>query len=211
MERDKLIDNMTDQIKEAQLKLGYAEETVRLYYPLSSLCMLLGVADTDSTDGTSGADAADARTDFAADAKAAPAADAGTVLAALKAELEGWEDCPLGKLSVCFHGDRVEIGIPPEGVRYVHEQVKTPAFLSALIGLFQTKHHCSIEDVRKVFESFQEDYVCEKLSQEAAERMGFDYVLYFKDGAVDAYYYCIKEEMGHTVYHRFTREDYERL
>ena len=192
MERDKLIANMTDQIKEAQLKLGYAEETVRLYYPLSSLRMLLGV---EGADGTSGADAT----------------DAGTVLAALKAELEGWEDCPLGKLSVCLHGDRVEIGIPPKGVRYVHEQVKEPAFLSALIGLFQTKHHCSIEDVRRVFKSFQEDYVCEKLSKEAAERMGFDYVLYFKDGAVDAYYYCIKEEMGHTVYHRFTREDYERL
>ncbi len=105
----------------------------------------------------------------------------------------------------------METGSPPKGVRYVHEQVKTPAFLSALIGLFQTKHHCGIEDVRKVFESFQEDYVCEKLSKEAAEHMGFDYVLYFKDGAVDAYYYCIKEEMGHTVYHRFTREDYERL
>lgn len=190
MERYKLIANMTDQIKEAQLKLGYTEETVRLYYPLSSLRMLLGVEGTDSTDGTSGVNVA---------------------LAVLKAELEDWEDCPLGKLSVCLHGDRVEIGIPPEGVRYVHEQVKTPAFLSALIELFQTKHHCSIEDVRRVFESFQEDYVCEKLSREAAERMGFDYVLYFKDGAVDAYYYCIKEEMGHTVYHRFTREDYERL
>lgn len=195
MERDKLIANMTDQIKEAQLKLGYAEETVRLYYPLSSLCMLLGVEGADSGDRISAG--------FAADAEA--------VLADLKAELEGWEDCPLGKLSVCLHGDRVEIGISPEGVRYVHEQVKDPAFLSALIGLFQTKHHCSIEDVCKVFEGFQEDYVCEKLSREAAERMGFDYVLYFKDGMVDAYYYCIKEEMGHTVYHRFTREDYERL
>ncbi len=76
MERDKLIANMTDQIKEAQLKLGYAEETVRLYYPLSSLRMLLGV---EGADGTSGADAT----------------DAGTVLAAQKAELEGWEDCAL--------------------------------------------------------------------------------------------------------------------
>ena len=28
---------MTDQVKEAQLKLGYAKETVRLYYPVDSL------------------------------------------------------------------------------------------------------------------------------------------------------------------------------
>ena len=41
--------------------------------------------------------------------------------------------------------------------------------------------------------------------------MGFDYVLYFKDKTVDAYYYCIKEEMGHTIYHRFTKEDYQLL
>ena len=24
-------------------------------------------------------------------------------------------------------------------------------------------------------------------------------------------YYCIKMEMGHTVYHRFIKEDYEKL
>lgn len=63
MERDKLIANMTDQIKEAQLKLGYVEETVRLYYPLSSLRMLLGVEAADSTDGNSGASAVDVGTD----------------------------------------------------------------------------------------------------------------------------------------------------
>lgn len=186
MERDKLITNMADQIKEAQLKLGYAEETVRLYYPLSSLRVLLGTPNIN-------------------------APDAGTALAALKAEFEGWEGCPLGKLSFRLHEDRMEIGIPPEGVRYVHEQVQEPAFLSALIALFQAKPHCSIKDVCRVFESFSGDYVCEKLPAEAAERMGFDYVLYFQDGAVDAYYYCIKEEMGHTVYHRFTKEDYELL
>lgn len=33
MNREKLLKNMTDQVKEAQLKLGYAKETVRLYYP----------------------------------------------------------------------------------------------------------------------------------------------------------------------------------
>ena len=33
---------MTDQVKEAQLKLGYAKETVRLYYPVDSLNTILG-------------------------------------------------------------------------------------------------------------------------------------------------------------------------
>ena len=34
---------MTDQVKEAQLKLGYAKETVRLYYPVDSLNTILGI------------------------------------------------------------------------------------------------------------------------------------------------------------------------
>ena len=42
MNREKLLKNMTDQVKEAQLKLGYAKETVRLYYPVDSLNTILG-------------------------------------------------------------------------------------------------------------------------------------------------------------------------
>ena len=43
MNREKLLKNMTDQVKEAQLKLGYAKETVRLYYPVDSLIRSLEV------------------------------------------------------------------------------------------------------------------------------------------------------------------------
>ena len=41
--QEKLIQNVKDQIKEAQIKLGYVEETVRLYYPAASLNLLLGI------------------------------------------------------------------------------------------------------------------------------------------------------------------------
>ena len=47
MRLEALIQNMTDQIKEAQLKLGYARETMRLYYPLSSLNAMLEIQETD--------------------------------------------------------------------------------------------------------------------------------------------------------------------
>ena len=33
--------SIVDAIEEGQLKLGYREETIRLYYPLSSLCTLI--------------------------------------------------------------------------------------------------------------------------------------------------------------------------
>ena len=42
MNTEKLIKNIMDQIKEAQIKLGFAKETTRLYYPVESLnaCLL---------------------------------------------------------------------------------------------------------------------------------------------------------------------------
>lgn len=42
----KLEQNIADIIKEQQIKLGYRSETVRLYYPLTSLERLLGVTCT---------------------------------------------------------------------------------------------------------------------------------------------------------------------
>ena len=42
MGRERLEKNLADQMKEAQLKLGYEEETMRLYYPVASLNLLLG-------------------------------------------------------------------------------------------------------------------------------------------------------------------------
>ena len=48
MNVDKLTENIVDQIKEAQIKLGYAKETVRLYYPAESLCTLMGMEPMDT-------------------------------------------------------------------------------------------------------------------------------------------------------------------
>lgn len=180
MNRDNLITNMIDQIKEAQMKLGYVRETVRLYYPLSSLYAIMGHH-----------------------------AQGQQLLRALEEAFA--QGCVLGQLSFALHGDRMEISIPPQGVEYVHFHVEEPAFLAALIALFESNRHCSLGDIRAVFERFSHDYVCEQLAEEAAEYMGFDYVLYFEDTSIDAYYYCVKEEMGHTVYHRFAREDIEDI
>ena len=35
--------NIVEMLKEEQIKLGYQRETVRLYYPLSSICRFLSV------------------------------------------------------------------------------------------------------------------------------------------------------------------------
>ena len=57
-----------------------------------------------------------------------------------------------------------------------------------------------------IFEKFGA-YECRQMP----DGMDFDYVIYFTDSSIDAYDYCIREEMGHTIYHRFARADFEAL
>lgn len=182
MKLEPFIQNMTDQIKEAQLKLGYARETMRLYYPLSSLNAMLETQETDIRE----------------------------LAQRMKHELEkkaqetGYS--ALGGTQIRIHADRIVFTIPPEFVEYVHQTVPDPAFLKELIQLFQEKHACTKEEITAVFEKFGA-YECRQMP----DGMDFDYVIYFTDSRIDAYDYCIREEMGHTIYHRFARADFEAL
>lgn len=173
-----LIKNLIDQIKEAQIKLGYVKETLRFYYPVSSLNNILGVNYSDET----------------------------AMLEALN-ENPGFKDTVLGMLQFNIHGGRIEISVMQEGAEYVHRNVETPPFLFDLITLFGVCHDCSIYDICRVFERYSHDYVCRKMQK----NRDFDYVIFFKDKTIDEYYYCIRIEMGHTIYHRFMKEDFETL
>ena len=161
MKLEALIQNMTDQIKEAQLKLGYARETMRLYYPLSSLNAMLEMQETDIRE----------------------------LAKKIRHELEAKKE-KMGDTQIRIHAD----------------QVPEPPFLKELIQLFREKHACTKEEITAVFEKFGA-YECRQMP----DGMDFDYVIYFTDSSIDAYDYCIREEMGHTIYHRFARADFEAL
>lgn len=178
MNRDRFIKNITDQIVESQIKLGYAKETVRLYYPVDSLNALL-----DSN-----------------------AADENEMLQILE-KLFVNETCELGNLIFDSHKGRIEICVPPKGVEYIYENVEKTGFLVDMIQLFQYNHRLEIEDIKRLFEKYDSKYICEKMPEDS----DFDYALHFEDSRTDDYFYCIKMEMGHTIYHRFTREDYRHL
>lgn len=177
MKASNLITNIVDQIKETQLKLGYAEETIYLYFPPESLNSIL-------------------QTDFQEE----------VLLGVLRRTSAFSESC-LGELGFRLHQGRIEVRIPPEGVRYVKENVPDPPFLKELVRLFFHSHDLTIEEIQDCFGRFDDGYVCERMP----EGCEFDYVLYFEDSQIDAYRYCVKMEMGHAVYHRFTGADYERL
>lgn len=169
-QKDKLEKNIADQIKEAQLKLGFVRETMRLYYPVESILGILNMSGIEAE--------------------------------LLCRQLENaFSDFSFGQ-----HGGRIEICVPPAYVERVHKEMKTPAFLAELITRFQKNHHLELDQLRELFSQFGE-YVCEKMPAGT----DFDYVFYFCDPVVDEYYYCIRMEMGHTIYHRFLKSDYEQL
>lgn len=179
MDRNSLIENIIEQIKELQLKLGFAEETIRLYFPVSSLCSLLKLSQRSSEE----------------------------LLSTLERE-EAFRHTVLGAItfSLCAE-NRMEVRVSANAAVYVHEHVSDPPFLASIIELFQNNHHLEIEEICACFARFSDHYVCEEMEPGA----DFDYVLYFADQKPDAWYYCVRMEMGHTIYHRFTETDYRSL
>ena len=104
MQYEVLEKNIIDMIEEQQLKLGYLDETVRLYYPLSSLNRFLGMSDDEKMMTKHLEQFAD--------------------------EVEG----RLGRIGVSNKGDRFCIAVPPAGAGYVHAQLKTDGFLARFIA-----------------------------------------------------------------------------
>lgn len=205
MKLEALIQNMTDQIKEAQLKLGYARETMRLYYPLSSLNAMLETQETNIRKlAKKIRHELEARTEKTENVSVVPADSQREVTSVELGKNQTFAG--LGGTQIRIHADRIVFTIPPDFVEYVHEQVPEPAFLKELIRLFQEKHACTKEEITAVFEKFGA-YECRQMP----DGMDFDYVIYFTDSRIDAYDYCIREEMGHTIYHRFARADFEAL
>lgn len=121
-----------DTIKEQQIKLGYVYETIRLYYPMSSLAHILEeeVGDTDSMD---------------------------RLLDQFMLRMKN----TLGKLEYSHKGERYCVLIPPQGGQYIHENYEESPFLRALIEVVR-KHNCTIDQVLEVFQRFSSQVVCEE-------------------------------------------------
>lgn len=101
---DALGQSVVDAIEEGQLKLGYREETIRLYYPLSSLCTLLHRE-----------------------------MDAEQMTRAL-AEFAGQARGELGEIEVSRRGDRFCLAVGPQGAAWVHAHTDKNGFLADFIA-----------------------------------------------------------------------------
>lgn len=108
MNFSRLEQHIIDTVEEQQLKLGYLPETVRLYYPLSSLnCFLEIDATVEKMQ-----ECLQGFCDFVKE--------------------------KLGEVTYSYKGERFCIVIPPKGAEYVHKQVQTNGFLAELIACVST-------------------------------------------------------------------------
>ncbi len=110
-----------------------------------------------------------------------------------------------GDVSVTNDADRFCIYLPPKATEYVYHNTEKSGFLYDFIDMI-SRHGVSIEDILALFQRYSENVHCEKNTTS-----DFDYLIYFEDGQPDAYWYCLKEEVGHMIYHRYTKADYEQI
>ena len=165
--------------------MGFERETIRLYYPLSSLQSLLGFDKTkDNTDQE---------------------------IKNMTEYLEGFKlyiKDKLGNIIIGNKGPRFSFTIPVDGVTYVHESYNASQTFLEFIHLVKN-HGVSLDHILSLFGRFSKDVICLESSNE-----DFDYIVYFEDSKIDPYLYCLKFhdfEEGHVSYHRYIKSDFEEL
>lgn len=108
-----------------------------------------------------------------------------------------------GKIEISNNADRFCFKIPEKGAEYVRENISDNEFICGLVELV-SDHGCTIERIKEYFLGFNDDIHYEKMSNGE-----FDYLIYFKNGIPDKYYYCFTVEECHVIYHRFLKHDYD--
>lgn len=179
MNAEALKKHIFDTIKEWQIKLGYMEEDMKLYYPADSLKALLGLSEDASQE------------------------ELETALAAFAGEVHPL----LGELKVSHNGGRYCLDIPPKGCAYIAKEVPEPAFLKQLLAVI-TAPGKTLADVRQCFVEYAAGQKVGFVEKDGVHD-GMGHVFYFEDGADDCYVYCVEQNEFGLTYHRFGKEDYE--
>ena len=100
---EELRDNLIDVVKECQMKIGYTDSAMSLYYPAAAVCRFLN--------------------------KDIPEEELTGRLEGLNALAES----QLGKIRFKKEGEKIRFTIPKEGTAYVHENVPDSPFLKDYI------------------------------------------------------------------------------
>lgn len=191
--------HIIDTIKEWQLKIGYREGNMKLYYPGDSLVSLLALKEK------------------------AVAEELEQALYIFCNEVEP----QLGRIKISGSYERYCLDIPAKGCAYVAGKVPEPEFLKLFLGTI-TAPGSTMAQVRECFAVYAEEHgtayveeVLEGNGEDDASDGSSDVeehahshagcAFYFADDAVEEYVYWVEENEFGLTYHRFTRTDYERL
>lgn len=124
--------NICDTIKEGQIKIGYNEGSVRLYYPLQSIAELLEIDMPEIN-------------------------DMKQILEDFK---RGCSE-RLGIIQLSNKEDRFCFMIPKEGTKYINLKYKDNPFLRQFIQNI-TKLNCTLKDILDVFYTYSKDIFYEE-------------------------------------------------
>jgi hypothetical protein len=171
---EKLEKHICDTIKEWQLKIGYQEESMKLYYPQESLVGLLGITNEDS------------------------------IYQAL-ADFNQAVGERLGNIRCSNHGERFCLEIPASGCKYIATRIPDSPFLKDFLKAVTSKG-VTLKDIETCFRTYEADCIVEDKTSE-----GLGHVFMFHDTQIDDYVYCVESDDFGITYHRFVREDYEKL
>ena len=181
--RNNLEKHIIDTVKEWQMKIGYMEGDMKLYYPSVSLIGLLHLPEN-----TNGETLKKALQNFCKDVRER-----------------------LGEINISCDQDeeRYCLDIPSQGTEYIAKHVPDLEFLKRLLAVIQTPG----SDMEKVRECFRR-YAKEQgtgLTERNMEEDGLGMVFFFGEDCEETYVYCMEEDDFGLTYHRFTREEYNKL
>lgn len=112
----------------------------------------------------------------------------------------------LGEVAVSYNKERFCIEVGKKGCNYVEHNVPEPEFLSRFLKALSTQ---DMKKILNVFDQYANEhhttYICDK------ENHGLGTVIYFENQMVEAYVYCLEQDVFGITYHRFTMNDYARL
>lgn len=137
MNFEALKNNLIDVLKESQIKLGYTENSVGIYYPPEALCNLLGEKLT-----------------------------VDEIKQALEEFSSFSYDTFFGtEYSYLENENRFCVNIPQQGVKNVHENIPEPQFLKAFISKIY-EGASTIDQLLEVFKSFSDHVVCQEIESD---------------------------------------------
>ena len=181
MHTEQLERHIIDTIKEWQMKIGYKEENMRLYYPDVSLIGMLELPD--------GTTEKELKKNLA-------------IFAEIVSER-------LGQIEISNVGDRYCLNVPPEGCKYISEKIPDSELLKNLLVVLDRREN-DMDQVRKVFQDYATEHqgIC---VEEDHENEGLGLVFYYTSEETDPYVYCMEQDDFGITYHRFSRSDYNKL